>query len=258
MATRYLQCANRAQLQREAQPRADRLSAPDNPHWDTKNHRKRQTDAKEHITSQFNEVINTSYTTREGTKGCRKHSQDVQGLGDMQWHATSQQTDEEEEDEVREYIIKPLIRKLQEMGLKPGYTEEMWMDCLGHLASPSVYKGDGTMNSRLWRSEPPQGYGTQFWGAFINVISKDVKDTIRAACRMPEEKEQTSLFVEEYKEPEQNVTRTFIECWDGNGAWQTIHQQMHTFVEGLTSNKTRGLIEEETTTSLGISMERQG
>jgi hypothetical protein len=202
MATRYPQHANRAQLQREAQPRADRSSAPDNPHWDTKNHRKQQTDAKEHITSQFNKVINTSYTTREGTKGCQKHSKDVQGLGDMQLHATSQQTNDNEEDEVQEYIIKPLIRKLQEMGLKPGYTEEMWMDCLGHLASPSVYKGNGTMNSRLRRSEPPQGYGTQFWGAFINVISKEVNNTIRAACRMPKEKKQTSSFVDKHKNSE--------------------------------------------------------
>jgi hypothetical protein len=90
-----------------------------------KNHRKQQIDVKERITSQFNKVINTSYTTRKGTKGCRKHSQDVQGLGDMQLHAMSQQTDDEEEDEVQEYIIKPLIRKLQKMGPKPGYTEEM-------------------------------------------------------------------------------------------------------------------------------------
>jgi hypothetical protein len=50
--------------------------------------------------SQFNEVINTLYTTKEGTKGCRKHLQDVQGLGDMQLHAMSQQTDGNEEDEV--------------------------------------------------------------------------------------------------------------------------------------------------------------
>jgi hypothetical protein len=148
----------------------------------------------------------------------------------MQWHATSQQTDEEKEDEVQEYIIKPLIRKLQEMGPKPGYTEEMWMDYLGHLASLSVYKGDGTMNSRLWRSEPPQGYGTQFWGAFVNVISKDVKDTIRAACRVPEEKEQTPLFVEEHKNSEQVATRTFVEHWDGH-TWQTEQRRTHTFVD---------------------------
>jgi hypothetical protein len=181
--------------------------------------------------SQFNEVINTLYTTREGTKGCQKHLKDVQGLGDMQLHATSQQTNDDKKDEVREYIIKPLIRKLQEMGLKPGYTEEMWMDCLGHLASPSVYKGDGTMNSRLWRSEPLQGYGTQFWGAFVNVISKEVNNTIRAACRMPKEKKQTSLFVDKHKKnSERVVTRTFVEHWDRH-AWQTEQQRTHTFID---------------------------
>jgi hypothetical protein len=74
--------------------------APDNPHWDSKNHRKWKTDAKECITSHFDEVSNTSYSTRGGTKGCQKYSQDVQGLGGMQSHATSQQTDDNEEDEV--------------------------------------------------------------------------------------------------------------------------------------------------------------
>jgi hypothetical protein len=96
---------------------------------------------------------------------------------------------------------------------------------------------------------------------------EDIKETIRTACMAPEEKEQTSSFVEEYKEPEQvttrtlveqNVTRTFTEHWNGNGAWQTIHQQMHMFVKGLTSDKTHCLIGKETTTSLGTSMERQG
>jgi hypothetical protein len=112
MAIRYTQHANMAQLQKEAQPQADALSAPDNPHWDMKNHTKRQIDAKEHIMSHYNEVINTLYTTRAGTKGRQKHLQDVQGLGGMQLHAMSQQTDDDEENEVQEYIIKPLIGKL--------------------------------------------------------------------------------------------------------------------------------------------------
>jgi hypothetical protein len=50
--------------------------------------------------SHYNKVINTLYTIRAGTKGCQKHSQDVQGLCGMQSHATSQQTDDDEEDEV--------------------------------------------------------------------------------------------------------------------------------------------------------------
>ena len=70
-------------------------------------------------------MINTSYTTREGTKGCQKQLQDVQGLGGVQLHAMSQQTDDEEEDEVLGYIIKLLIKRLQEMGPEPGYMEEM-------------------------------------------------------------------------------------------------------------------------------------
>jgi hypothetical protein len=71
-------------------------SAPDNPHWDTKKQMKRQTDVKERIMSHSDEVISTSYTTREGTKGCQKHSQEAQGLGGMQSHATSQQTVDKE------------------------------------------------------------------------------------------------------------------------------------------------------------------
>jgi hypothetical protein len=85
------------------------------------------------------------------------------------------------------------------MGPEPGYTEKMWKDCLGHLASLSVYEGDGTMISILRRSGPPQGYGTHFWETFVNVISKEVNNTIRAACRMPEEKKQTSSIVDEHK-----------------------------------------------------------
>lgn len=148
----------------------------------------------------------------------------------MQLHATSQQIDGDEEDEVWEYIIKPLIEKLLEMGPEPGFTEEMWIDCLEHLVSPSVYEGDRTLISTLWRSEPPQGYDTYFWGAFVNVISKEVNDTIRAACRMPEEKRQTPLFVDEYKNSERVATRTFVEHWDGQ-AWQTVQQQTHMFVD---------------------------
>jgi hypothetical protein len=110
------------------------------------------------------------------------------------------------------------------MGPEPGYTEKMWMDCLGHLASPLVYEGDGMMISILQRSGSPQGYGTHFWETFINVISKEVNNTIRAAYRMPEEKKQTSSFVEEHKKnSEQVATRTFVEHWDRH-AWQTEQQ----------------------------------
>jgi hypothetical protein len=40
----------------------------------------------------------------------------------MQLHAISWQiTDNKEEDEVLEYIIKPLTKRLEEMGPAPGY-----------------------------------------------------------------------------------------------------------------------------------------
>jgi hypothetical protein len=116
---------------------------------------KRQTDAKEHIISHSDEVISTSYTTREGTKGCQKHSQDAQGLGGMQSHATSQQTVNnqdklhhrriakrmaiEEKDKRFIYVIRPLQRRLRDLGPDPGYTTENWMACLQNLALPLVY-----------------------------------------------------------------------------------------------------------------------
>jgi hypothetical protein len=134
------------------------------------------------------------------------------GLGGMQSHATSQQiTDNEEEDEVLEYIIKPLTKRLEEMSLAPGYTE-MWMDHVEHLASPSVYKSNGPIVWILWRREPPQEYHATNWESFINWITEDINDTIRAVCMTPEEKGQTSSFVEEYKkEPEQVTNRTLVE-----------------------------------------------
>jgi hypothetical protein len=77
----------------------------------------------------------------------------------MQSHAISQQiTVYGEEDEVLEYIIKPLTKRLEEMGPVPGYTEERWMDHVEHLASPSVYKGNGPIVWILQRREPPQEY----------------------------------------------------------------------------------------------------
>jgi hypothetical protein len=172
MATTYPQHANKAQLQREAQPQADMSSAPDNPHWDTKKQMKWQTDAKERITSHSDKVISTSYTARNGTKGCRKHSQEAQGLGGMQSHATSQQTvDEkfelchreimkrmviEEVDERFKYIIRPLQRRLRDLEPDTGYTIENWMACLQNLAVPSVYRGKDPIQETLRRSEPLQ------------------------------------------------------------------------------------------------------
>jgi hypothetical protein len=73
----------------------------------------------------------------------------------MQSHATSQQTvDEkfklrcreimkrmviEEVDERFKYVIRPLQRRLRDLGPDPGYTTKNWMACLRNLAVPSVY-----------------------------------------------------------------------------------------------------------------------
>jgi hypothetical protein len=72
-------------------------------------------------------------------------------------------------------------------------------------------KGDGPIVWILWRREPPQGYHASDWKFFVNWIMEDINNTIRAAYMTSEEKEQTSSFVEEYKEPERVTTRTLVE-----------------------------------------------
>jgi hypothetical protein len=193
--------------------------APDNPHWDTKKQMKQQTDAKERITSHSDEVISTLYTTREGTKGCRKHSQEAQGLGGMQSHATSQQTVNEEfelccreimkrmvieeVDERFKYIIRPLQRRLRDLGPDPGYTTENWMACLRNLAVPSVYRGKDPIQETLRRSEPPQELDQASWTKFVEGLMEELNTVLREVTITPEKKRQTSSFVDQYKkEPE--------------------------------------------------------
>jgi hypothetical protein len=178
-----------------------------------------QTDAKERIMSHSDEVISTSYTTREGTKGCQKHSQDAQGLGGMQLHAMSQQTvidqDElhrrriakrmaiEEKDERFIYIIRPLQRRLRDLGPDPGYTTENWMACLQNLALPSVYRGKDSIQETLRRSEPPQELDQASWTKFMEGLMEELNTVLREATITPEKKRQTSSFVDHYKkEPE--------------------------------------------------------
>jgi hypothetical protein len=223
-------------------------SAPDNPHWDTKKQMKQQTDAKERIMSHSDNMISTSYTTREGTKGCRKHSQEAQGLGGMQLHATSQQTvDEafelchreimkrmviEEVDERFKYIIRPLQRRLRDLGPDPGYTTENRMACLQNLAVPSVYRGKNPIQETLRRSEPLQELDQASWTKFVEGLMEELNTVLREVTIMPEKKRQTSSFVDQYKkEPErvtnrtlveQKVTRTYVEHWDGQGALQAV------------------------------------
>jgi hypothetical protein len=216
-----------------------------------------QTDAKERIMSHSDEVISTSYTTREGTKGCQKHSQDVRELGSMQLHATSQQTvideDElrhrriakrmaiEEKDERFIYVIRPLQRRLRDLGPDPGYTTENWMACLRNLALPLVYRGKDSIQETLRRSEPPQELDQASWTKFVEGLMEELNTVLREAIITPEKKRQTSSFVDHYKkEPErvtkgtlveQKVTRTYVERWDGLGAWQTVQRRTYTFVD---------------------------
>jgi hypothetical protein len=63
---------------------------------------------------------------------------------------------------------------------------------------------------------------------------EELNAVLREATITPKKKRQTSLFVDHYKkEPErvtnrtlmqQKVTRTYVERWDGLGAWQTVQQ----------------------------------
>jgi hypothetical protein len=39
----------------------------------------------------------------------------------------------QEEDEMLMFIIRPLQRRLRDLGLDPGYTNETWMECLQTL-----------------------------------------------------------------------------------------------------------------------------
>jgi hypothetical protein len=82
-AARYPQCASRAQLQDEAQPRADTLSAPDNPHWGLKEQLHQLSDMQSHAMSFSVEVSNTSCTSQNSTSRHQNQSQTIYG-GDTQ------------------------------------------------------------------------------------------------------------------------------------------------------------------------------
>jgi hypothetical protein len=71
-------------------------------------------------------------------------------------------------------------------------------------------------------------------------LMEELNTVLREATITPEKKRQTSLFVDHYKkEPErvtngtlveQKVTRTYVERWDGLGAWQTVQRRTYTFI----------------------------
>jgi hypothetical protein len=70
---------------------------------------------------------------------------------------------------------------------------------------------------------------------------EELNTVLREATITPEKKRQTSSFADHYKkEPEQvtnrtlveqKVTRTYVECWDRLGAWQTVQRRTYTFVD---------------------------
>jgi hypothetical protein len=51
----------------------------------------------------------------------------------------------QEEDKMLMFIIRPLQRRLRDLGPDPGYTNERWMECLRTLGLPLVYKGEDTI-----------------------------------------------------------------------------------------------------------------
>jgi hypothetical protein len=62
----------------------------------------------------------------------------------------------QEEDKMLMFFIRPLQRRLRDLGPDPGYTDETWMKCLQTLELPLVYKGEDTIQETLQRSEPLQ------------------------------------------------------------------------------------------------------
>jgi hypothetical protein len=70
---------------------------------------------------------------------------------------------------------------------------------------------------------------------------EELNTVLREVTITPEKKRQMSSFVDQYKkEPErvtnrtlveQKVTRTYVEHWDGQGAWQTVQRRTHMFVD---------------------------
>jgi hypothetical protein len=94
----------------------------------------------------------------------------------------------QEEDEMLMFVIRPLQRRLRDLGPDPGYTNERWMECLRTLGLPSVYKGEDTIQETLRRSEPLQSIDQTSWTIFINGIMGELNTVLREATMMPEER----------------------------------------------------------------------
>jgi hypothetical protein len=94
----------------------------------------------------------------------------------------------QEEDEMLMFVIRPLQRRLRDLGPDPGYTNERWMECLRTLGLPSVYKGEDTIQETLRRSEPLQSIDQTSWTIFINGIMGELNTVLREATMTPEER----------------------------------------------------------------------
>jgi hypothetical protein len=86
----------------------------------------------------------------------------------------------------------------------------------------------------------------------VEGLMEELNTVLREATIMPKKKRQMSSFVDHYKkEPErvtnrtlmeQKVTKTYVECWDGQGAWQTVQQQIYIFID--TTKKVPEVVEQ--------------
>jgi hypothetical protein len=69
----------------------------------------------------------------------------------------------QKEDKMLMFVIRPLQRRLRDLGLDPEYTNEMWMECLQTLGLSLAYKGKDTIQETLRGSEPPQSIDQTSW-----------------------------------------------------------------------------------------------
>jgi hypothetical protein len=94
----------------------------------------------------------------------------------------------QEEDEMLLYVIRPLQRRLRDLGPDPGYTTKSWTECLQNLGSPSVYKGEDSIQETLQRSKPPQRIDQASWTIFINGIMEELNIGLIEVTITPEER----------------------------------------------------------------------
>jgi hypothetical protein len=153
IATKYPQHANRAQLQDEAQPRADTSLAPDNPHLSSKERPRQLSGMQSHAMSLCDEAYNTSCTSRNGTSRYQNQSQAAY-RSDAQSHCTISKLQDKE---LYNGLIAPLMVRLHASGPRIGYTTAVWNAYVRYLGAPMVYRGVGPVMERFERTEPPEG-----------------------------------------------------------------------------------------------------